>query len=645
MSRRGGRGPAPAGTPTAPRRDAHRSRAGVPPPRDPASTAPAPPTWRDPWAWASALALLPLLVRALGAPLGEPVAEDFDFLRRTLFTGIGSLLDGGGSTAFWRPVAHQLYYATLGPLIVSHPRAVAALHALLLAAGAVLVYRALRLRTSGLTAFVAATFPAFSESTRTLVAWPTQFVDVGLWCFSALALHEASRRRLPTTLAAALLALLCKEVAVVTLVLLPFLPGALTPAERRRWLVACAALLVVWAGAYLWVRQAAHLVLPHGVEQGGGLAAIAMPARLAWAFHGSVRALGSLALAPGPGDVAAIALLAVTLGAVVFGFVAFPAVRSRLAAGRGAIGWGLAWFVLATATLAPIHPLWQPNRSHFGAIGAGLAVGTALEAVHPVAGIALVAGRLGLLALAPPAATTITEEASESGAFMDFAQLSRLQRFMASTRAALAQRFPAAPPHSNVVAMNLPRGLSYALGGDRAAQVWYRDTTLRIVSFTRLAADSSLPMLAGVQFQPRAKTQIVILSAEAMRAQDRAFRRLQQGQWAAALPALARADSLEPDSAHEVFHGNNAGYRSLVYLRLERIGEAEREARRALALDDRDKNANRVLTSALAIQGRYDEASGLLARMERLYAGESWLVNIRAEIENARGNARSSAPR
>src|SRR5207247_4738644 len=87
----------------------------------PAPVEPPPPLWRDPWALVSVLSVLPLLARCIGAPLGEAVAEDFDFLRRSLLSGMGSLVDGGGSTAFWRPLAHQVYYAALGPLIVAHP--------------------------------------------------------------------------------------------------------------------------------------------------------------------------------------------------------------------------------------------------------------------------------------------------------------------------------------------------------------------------------------------------------------------------------------------------------------------------------------------------------------------------------------------
>ena len=46
------------------------------------------------------LGVLPLLAHAWGAPLGEAVAEDFDFIHHAWFSGDPSLLDGGGSSAF-----------------------------------------------------------------------------------------------------------------------------------------------------------------------------------------------------------------------------------------------------------------------------------------------------------------------------------------------------------------------------------------------------------------------------------------------------------------------------------------------------------------------------------------------------------------
>src|SRR6267378_549157 len=187
--------------------------------REAAARAPAPPFWRDPWGLLVSLSVLPLVWHSLGAPLGEPVAEDFDFLHRSLF-GSHSLLDGGGSMAFWRPVSHQLYYITFGSLMLDHPGAVATFHALFMTIATVLVYLALRRTWSGPAAAIAASFPLFSESTRTLLSWPSHFVDLGLWLFTAIAIFAASRGRLGLTLAALALALGCKEFALVAALLI-----------------------------------------------------------------------------------------------------------------------------------------------------------------------------------------------------------------------------------------------------------------------------------------------------------------------------------------------------------------------------------------------------------------------------------------
>jgi tetratricopeptide (TPR) repeat protein len=595
---------------------------------------------RDPWAWASLLAIVPLLVRCAGAPLGEPVAEDFDFLRRALFVqpaGLSSLFDGGGSTAFWRPLAHQVYYAAFGPLMLDHPRVIASLHALLLAAGTLLVYRALRPSLGGVTACVAASFPCFAESTRTLVGWPSQFVDVGLYFFSALALHEASRRRLPSALAATLCALFCKELAVVGVVLLPWFPGARSRRERVRWAIAFAALLLAWGGAYLAVRHAAHLALPHGIEHNP----TPIVARIVWAVRGSMRAIASLTLLPDPNDALARALGIGFLATMGLALAFVPAVRARFVARRAWLGWGLAWFTAATAALTSIYPLWQPNRTHFGSAGLGIAAAVACEAVHPAILGGLVLGRAVLLALAPAPAGSITAAPPRTGAFMDFAQLTRLQRFMSETRHALRAEYPKAPAQARVIEMNLPHGLLYALGGDRAVQVWYRDSTLRMVNFGELARDTALVTVAGLQYQQRGTPQVVILSPEVMRAQDQAYRALRAYRWLESVAAVDRADSLMPDPRAVVFHGNNAGYRAFAWLQMGRIPEAEAESRRALSLDSTDRNGLLTLASALAIRGRLTEALVEVDHLLRIDPGGRSALDLRAKIVAAQATTRS----
>src|SRR6185436_19118506 len=90
----------------------------------------------------------------------------------------------------------------------------------------VLLHRLLRTWWPAPIAAAAAAFPFLAEGARSLLAWPGQFADLGCLFFSVLALHAAARRRLVPALAALAAALLCKEQAVVTAVLLPWLPAA-----------------------------------------------------------------------------------------------------------------------------------------------------------------------------------------------------------------------------------------------------------------------------------------------------------------------------------------------------------------------------------------------------------------------------------
>src|SRR5262249_13690768 len=293
-----------------------------------------------------------------------------------------------------------------------------------------------------------------------------------------------------------------------------------------------------------------------------------------------------------------------------------PAARIRITRRRAWVGWGLAWFAAASVALTPIFPLWQPNRSQFGSVGLGVAAAALCAAAHPALAGALVAGRLALLTLAPAPAATISPEPASTGAFMDFAQLSRLQRLMAAAHRELRAGYANVPHHVNLVEMNLPIGAIYAFGGDHAVQTWYRDSTLHMVSFRAVAADSTLPTIAGVQFQPEGSPQIVLLSPAAMRTQDTAYRRLLAPRWSEAIAATQRADSLA-DVRYRVFHGDNAGYRAVAWYELGKMAEAEADSRRAIAGDALDENGLRVLAKVLAGDGRLGEA---LDKVNRLLA-------------------------
>lgn len=551
----------------------------------------------DPWAWLCAFAPLVLFAGTRGAARGEPVAEDFDFLRRALLEP-HTWWDGGGSLSFWRPVSHQLYYDVLGRLMLTHPLAVSALHGVLLAVATVLLYRLLRGPLGSPLAAAAATFPLLSESTRTLVCWPSHFVDLGVYLFSVLALSEAAARRLPTALAALLAALLCKEVAVVTALLMPFLPGFERP-RRVRWAIATALLLAAWAAAYIAVRRHAGLELPHGLEHDPAVRAIGPVSRFGWALWNSVRAIFSLSLRPGPFD----GLAAISVGLLATGVAVGlrgAAARARVAATRAWMAWGAAWFLLASATLTSIFPLWSPNRSQFGSAGFGIAATALAGAVHPGLAGLLTGSRLTMFALAPRVPTRISPEPEERGAFIDVPRLTRLQRLMSTARHALLARHPTLAHGDVVVFHNLPLSAEYAFGGPHAVQVWYRDTTLRCVSFDAFKKDSLLRAVALISYQPRHDPQIVILEPAAIRHQLAGVEALFASDWPRALREFDAADSAQHDPRAVVFAGDNAGRRAYALAALGQFDRAESEARRALAIATEDVGARYVLALALA---------------------------------------------
>ena len=100
-----------------------RAASGAPRLRDAltAPDGPPPALARDPWALVAVLSVLPLILHSLGAPLGEPFADDFDYLHRVLLGGPLTFFDGCGSALYWRPLGRQVYYSLLAPAILGAP--------------------------------------------------------------------------------------------------------------------------------------------------------------------------------------------------------------------------------------------------------------------------------------------------------------------------------------------------------------------------------------------------------------------------------------------------------------------------------------------------------------------------------------------
>ena len=599
--------------PPEPTRPTARPRAtAIAPPTSAAGSLP--PLFTDPWCWGALAFVLLVLLSSLGAPFGEPVADDFDHLHYALFHADGSWLDGGGSRSFWRPLAYQAYYGLLHDLILTHPGWIAILHLTLLALAVLLLFDLARRRLGSPAAAVVASFPLLLESTRALLIVPVHFVDLGLIVFSVVAWHAAERGRRALALVALLAALLCKETAVATAAVLPWLAQVRRGRSRRGFALATAAVTAVWAATYLYVRTRLALALPHGLEAQLGPGLLLQPERYAWAAAGTARALVSLPMRPEAREVIALAATLLVLGAAAVQLATSAAARTRLARQRGWMLTGIAWFVLATGTLLSVYPVWSPERIVYASLGLGAGLTVLLAAAHPALPWALLAIRLTLFALAPAAPMRVTRTASEQGAFVDFERLVRLQHLMIEARSTLRREFPELPARSGVAMLHPPYMADYA-AGDRALQVWFRDSTLRWVRWEQLEQGASFA--AALEFQEGATPQFRWIEPAGLHALLAASVLHRTGSWQAAVDSLERADHVQSDREAHHFLGRVVGLRAWCLGALGHIAAAESLARQSLAIAP--ENADGHLTLATIHEGRreYREA---LAQIDTLLA-------------------------
>lgn len=590
--------------------------------RRPRASAPlAPPTvserlafGRDPWLAAVLLAFVVLVVRTWGVPFGEPVADDFDHLHHVLFSTDRSWWGGGGSASFWRPLAYQGYYGLLHGVILSHPGWIGVLHGALLLLASVLLYDLARDRMSGPAAAFAASMPLALEASRALIIVPVHIVDLGLVAASVLAWWCAARGRLVGSLLALLAAFFCKETAIVTALVLPWLARTDARRPRRVWLVACGALALVWAFAYLSVRRHMAMALPHGLEAGLSPAMLLEPARYGWAIAGSLRALMSLPMSSegAEGPVLAVALL--LFGVALVRIALDAGARAHFVRLRGVALLGLAWFVLATGTLLPVYPVWSPERIVYSSVGLGVSLAAVLAAAHPGLLAAFAALRLVTLCLAPGAPDLVTRTVAERGAFVDFERLARLQLLMREARTTLAREYPRLPARSQVTLLHPPFLTDYA-GGDRALQVWRRDSTLHWVRFERLADDDAARLSAALEFREGSRPPFRRVEPLAIRALFVAGRLNREERAQMAYDTLASALALQRDPEAWHFLGRVRGLQSWCLGLLGRLDEADSLARQSLAIAP--ENADGHLTLAALLNGRGDW-NGSLAHLDTL---------------------------
>jgi hypothetical protein len=584
--------------------------------------------------WAlPAISVLAVLVRSTPAPLGEPVADDFDFLYVQL-RGPRAFFSGGGSASFWRPIPHQVYYATVGRLLFSESWIVPALNAILLCAAGYLVMRALKPRLSVLALGSAVSFALLSEPCRAFMTWASHFVEVSYIFGVALSLFCAAGG-LPAGAGLSLvLALLCKEAAALGVPLLAAVPD---PGSRIRrvplalWLTAG---LVLWAVGYRLVATHNGLAPPSSITTGAGALIGSFATRLIWSFSNTFGVgLGVGALRGSVRALVGWSYLGLILVALVRAALGPRASRRPL--DRPLALWSIAWWVVMSAGLMLTYPVWAPYRAVLPTLGLGLLLCSLLQSVDPRLTLALVAIKAAALVASPQAPLEVGVSPPSPEAFVSFQRLVRLQLLARDTRTALHEVRPALPTGAVVVARDFPLAATYALSGDKALRVWFRDTTLQWVGYDEFRRDRSKVATCLVQYEGGGTPSVRVVSGQALALQ------------LSADSLMARRDSLDASSVlKEVLAAGEASVsgafeastRFRLALCLESLGrhdEAETEARRAAVSPLYSADARFFLALLLADRGRYREALDELDRELSRNPGDARMLDLRTRLREA----------
>jgi tetratricopeptide (TPR) repeat protein len=266
----------------------------------------------------------------------------------------------------------------------------------------------------------------------------------------------------------------------------------------------------------------------------------------------------------------------------------------------------------------------------YASLGLGAALTVTLWAAHPALPWALVLLRLVTFLMAPGAPARVTRDAPQRGAFVDFERLARLQRLMVEARTTLRGEFPRLPHGAGVAMLHPPFMTDYA-GGDRALQVWYRDSTLRWLRWEQMADAEARSLSGALEFQEATTPQFRRIEPEALRLLFVAGKLDHAENWRASLDSLRRADALQSDRSASHFLGRVYGLEAWCLGALGHLPEAERTARQSLAIST--ENADGHLTLAALYNGR-NEWTQSLAQLDTLLG---WYPNYQAAVMMRQG--------
>ncbi len=464
------------------------------------------------WLAGPVVAVAILLSKSAGAPLGEPVADDFDFLAARL-RGDTGFFGGAGSSSFWRPIPHHLYYAVFGDTMVEYTWQTPIVHGLLLLATGWLLGDALRLRIGARAGTAAAAFLLLSEPFRAIVSWPSHAVELCYLLAGSLLIWCLAHRRYQLVPAVLLIGLLCKEsmLAIAPMALL-WPDKAWSVRDRVRVGLVSLACIAAWAIAYAWAAQASQIRPPGSIVTSPLELLASMPTRLFWLVPKVLSVtLGAEGLATPIREIVYATYAA--LGVIAVALVS----RSRkYTADFGLWWWGLTTAAVAVLGLTVTYPVWGPYRGIVPSMFCAIGIFGRLAPAHRNLVTTLVALKcVTLLAAAAPVQTVGLMPPASSGAF-DFQRLTRLQLLCRDVRSELTRHLPTLAHEAIVAHRNFPHGAIYAFGGSNALHAWTRDTSLRWVGYHSATWNERNEAVAVVDYEGDTFPSVAIVPTRAV---------------------------------------------------------------------------------------------------------------------------------
>src|SRR5262249_19631102 len=154
-------------------------------------------------------------------------------------------------------------------------------------------------------------------------------------------------------------------------------------------------------------------------------------------------------------------------------------------------------------------------------------------------------------------------------------------------------------------------------------QIWYRDTTLRWLRYDDFRDHPEMNLSAIVHFQQDAQPkQMMLINPVSMHHYLVARKLVQDQSWQSAFHELALADSTQTERGVSAYIGRIAGRRAFCWVGVSDLDQAEREARRSLALWRDCSDGRYTLATVMSFTGRRAEAKRQLDTLLALYPGD-----------------------